>query len=964
MLRNKKYGMGGAVQSFSSPMLAQGMQGGLSGFGTSGLQTFAKGGRMSNVEMSRSSIKDWYKKNYKTDELGDEINPNITFDDLFEGILNGSDIYSIIGVHDSVVRERLFSKLSKLKGRYENYANELYLKYGQKPLGSYAKGGEIIDQYEGRTPADIWFNLSKSQRRHLLLDHANIPSGEISMYVGYDTNYDDLPHFVKQIVKKHFAEGQYSKGGQIASIGDSGIITDKNSMFVGKMATITGDLGNMYEVRVGGRTTIVKKNGIRIVSDAYAEGGQAEEKFFAVTKIKVQPIKSVSLWKNRISTQEPTRENILEFLQNVPKDERICIYITDIEKFDGELHSAHIPLYTNGAESVEQIVDSEGNVIWNLYPKKTFAKGGEMENTKTRKSGNVPRIAKKVAEVNALIEKGNELGLEVVDSSSTWQSPMKYKPIKYVNGILYIEYEELDLYLNNRRGINQWKLKKDKVLKRNMEFDNPLNDIAKMYRKAIREREQYFADGGGVEDRFASAKTMGRDSQNWEAELKEYAGEDYKSLTPQEREEIITFLQKEWDRNTHFAKGGKVSSYEVELEAVPNSDYDQYSHRASLRVKKTKKSVKSIEEAVKIAKNFIDENDLGGGNFLPAKIYKNGKHIGFISYNGRVWNNDQSEMKYAEGGKMNQKPSKYNLGDKVFTFYNPSKSASIVDVYFKAWDTLGGKPHENDTYFYELSLPNGEKKTLAEIALSSTPLQSEKAVYKSEEPKFIEYKGSEIMYEPIMKKYYANDVEFNSLKDAQKFLDSGKISSNIRGAYRKGLFADGGETSSRNKEIAQTILNQIGGINRLVAFTGAYNFVAINNGVSFRIKNAKANYIKITLNGKDLYDLEVGRIRGTDYKVVGEQSDLYYDMLKSEIEKFTGMYLSFAKGGKIGFEGLANKVAKSYVRKKVAKQYQDEYGKTYDAKEAKEVGNKVAGKVYQQQLANKKIVRKLQRKTN
>jgi hypothetical protein len=72
----------------------------------------------------------------------------------------------------------------------------------------------------------------------------------------------------------------------------------------------------------------------------------------------------------------------------------------------------------------------------------------------------------------------------------------------------------------------------------------------------------------------------------------------------------------------------------------------------------------------------------------------------------------------------------------------------------------------------------------------------------------------------------------------------------------------------------------------------------------------------------------------------------------------------FAKGGKIGFEGLAKKVAKRYVRKKVSKQYQAEYGKTYDAKEAKEVGNKVAGKVYQQQVAKKKIVRKLQRKTN
>ncbi len=103
---------------------------------------YAKGGRMSNVEMGRMKIKDWYKKNYKTDELGDELNPNTTFDDLFSAILNG-DVYSAMGVHDSVVRERLFSKLSKIKGRYENYAYELYMKYGDKPLGSYAKGGEF-----------------------------------------------------------------------------------------------------------------------------------------------------------------------------------------------------------------------------------------------------------------------------------------------------------------------------------------------------------------------------------------------------------------------------------------------------------------------------------------------------------------------------------------------------------------------------------------------------------------------------------------------------------------------------------------------------------------------------------------------------------------------------------------------------------------------------------------------------
>ena len=56
-----------------------------------------------------------------------------------------------------------------------------------------------------------------------------------------------------------------------------------------------------------------------------------------------------------------------------------------------------------------------------------------------------------------------------------------------------------------------------------------------------------------------------------------------------------------------------------------------------------------------------------------------------------------------------------------------------------------------------------------------------------------------------------------------------------------------------------------------------------------------------------------------------------------------------AKGGKIGFDALAAKVAKRYEGKKVPAKYQKEYGKTYDKQEAAEVGDKVAAKVYRQQ---------------
>lgn len=100
-----------------------------------------------------------------------------------------------------------------------------------------------------------------------------------------------------------------------------------------------------------------------------------------------------------------------------------------------------------------------------------------------------------------------------------------------------------------------------------------------------------------------------------------------------------------------------------------------------------------------------------------------------------------------------------------------------------------------------------------------------------------------------------------------------------------------------NIEVANTILQQLGGRGRLSMMVGAYNFIALSNGVSFRIKNPKANYVKIVLTPSDLYDLEVGRIRGSTYKVVFEQRGIYVDMLKKSIEKATGMYLSLYSNG-------------------------------------------------------------------
>jgi len=82
------------------------------------------------------------------------------------------------------------------------------------------------------------------------------------------------------------------------------------------------------------------------------------------------------------------------------------------------------------------------------------------------------------------------------------------------------------------------------------------------------------------------------------------------------------------------------------------------------------------------------------------------------------------------------------------------------------------------------------------VKIDCDDVTGKKYAYENGGVVFIGYKDDEIMYEPIDKKYYANDVEFDSLEEAQKFLDSGGVNENLRGAYERGLFADGGDIRS------------------------------------------------------------------------------------------------------------------------------------------------------------------------
>ena len=103
-------------------------------------------------------------------------------------------------------------------------------------------------------------------------------------------------------------------------------------------------------------------------------------------------------------------------------------------------------------------------------------------------------------------------------------------------------------------------------------------------------------------------------------------------------------------------------------------------------------------------------------------------------------------------------------------------------------------------------------------------------------------------------------------------------------------------------KVYEIILQQIGGMGRLVSFLGAKNFVYSDcdkDGywIAFRIPNRMAkngiNYIKIELNiGMDVYEMEFGKIGKNSYKVIEKLECVYCDQLVDSIESNTGLYLS------------------------------------------------------------------------
>lgn len=84
----------------------------------------------------QSYVSIWYQEAFPHDEWGNAMmNKGITFQDVFEALQVGADIYAFLGAGDSAVRERVFDALATLMDCDYEHIYYQWLNHSKKPLG-------------------------------------------------------------------------------------------------------------------------------------------------------------------------------------------------------------------------------------------------------------------------------------------------------------------------------------------------------------------------------------------------------------------------------------------------------------------------------------------------------------------------------------------------------------------------------------------------------------------------------------------------------------------------------------------------------------------------------------------------------------------------------------------------------------------------------------------------------------
>ena len=421
------------------------------------------------------------------------------------------------------------------------------------------------------------------------------------------------------------------------------------------------------------------------------------------------------------------------------------------------------------------------------------------------------------------------------------------------------------------------------------------------------------------------------------------------------------------------SKEEMLEDLEVELGAEPNPSHSFRRHEGSVKLKTHRVKVKSLNEARNKVMSFIEENDLGAGNFTGGDLFSHGKKIGSVSYNGRLWNLKNEPIKMFDGGDF--QAGVYKAGGSI------KESDIKVGEKFKL---VNGEVIEIKKLFTENIDENWVGFTRNGVYQENSVRQLKIFINNWREGKSKYDEGGEVTYfinkdgikvrskaEPEKKLSEAEWMaKHNASKEARTYGLGGLFHKAPLMSRPKYIQLDDKQVMLKSGEYVQ-VLDQAGD-NLMVLEVGKL-------GTGAKPKMVKISDVDMTSfangggvgligNQKRIDMNHNGRIDAEDFKLLrssmngawrnerkhvnhSEDYEVRYARKKPSRTGYKGKR-NFATGGGISnFERLSRVVAKNYEGKRVKPKYQKEYGKVYSKSEAKEVGNKVAGKVKAMQKA-------------
>lgn len=988
--------MGGAVQSFSSPMLAQGMQGGLSGFGTSGLQTFADGGQTTTIQDILAKYKamesaktnedptteflnkSWEGKNlddyimysdkYKRGgkmakggifehglQEGDKIVKQV--DDKYLIVASKGGVYSvvdiekgsrfIVGLDDSKTSGKRKSVKAGVKEamEYINYLKSTKMANG----GKFAQGGMLEDakiyvadlaEYNNGRLVGKWLDLSDYSSGAEVMEAIQEMLDEQTKKDKYGDVHEeyaihDFEGFPRSFYSESMGGSDFDELYEIAKIADS------SNLPIDVLMEAVSDLGyedNPERVAEAYYSSVPASMGNEWRDFAYeyidSIGNITEavskpeyyfdfENFGSDIRMDYTDEELEEMGYNDLSDEE-LGEQMADEMGGVKNlGEKLIETYFDYDKFGRELEYDFIAV--RGKDGDYYFF----NRNFAKGGKVKYAKGGEVKNTRYRvlvrnSSSNefregayfIEASSKEKAEEIALAKFKKEFGTK--RGVSVFVHSIKEVPME--NG-----KERTRKYFVKMR--NRMGSEKDNFIIDAFEETTALRRAFSKFRKkynrpsAFDDNQEEFSivvddiypideirQNGEIIYKRTFAKGGKVDKKKYKFEITEYKDEnavinDEPTISDYEgtKEKVIDFQYQRMQR-------GYCVYFNITIVADSNNKGWFYESE-------------NLYDLIDKIENSDDDND----DFEYTDYEKIMKAYG-----------------YAKGGEVDELKVGDIVTHKKGREYGHGRiyKTSSIGIYLE--DKYGNK-REQPFYF-----PSDFKKVKKMFADGGevdkiTPELNQKITKRAEEIYKQDGGKSQSDFDKAMNKAIV-EYGFKPSSYHSAMMEIGADYDDADGYYAKG-----GEVEDKNQyDFSIQIYKD--------------NLDILNDNPDYEdFRGTKEEVLK-----KVNDSLKKGEIVYAYIQIENIVTDWYYESgdlerMRMELNRY-GEH-EYAKGGKIGFEGLAKKVAKRYVGKKVSKEYQAEYGKTYDAKEAKEVGNKVAGKVYKQQVAKKKIVRKLQRKT-